>query len=474
MNDLEKEENNLGKLDVLILSGGQGTRLRSVVSDRPKVMAEMGNERPFIDVLVEDLFRQGVRRITLAIGYLGNQIKEYYKNDPRITFSEEVEPLGTGGAIKNARPLIQSEHFLVMNGDSVCTFDLRHFYETHRSEDRLISILLTKPTDRTDAGNVLVDDRGRIIDFKEKEGAVAGFINGGIYLMHQRVFDHMPEAAVFSVEKDFFPRVLEQPCYGYVVESEVMDIGTPERYHKYFNTFNKNMKLHLGSGEKYLAGYHNIDYPQSEHSVVTVRADEYADIRTLNYPENSIEEVRNHHMFEHFPRAKALKLLATWRKWLKPDGVLMIETPDFGRCAGAYVRAFSRKRRFELGRHMMGSQEAHWAIHYDFWDKSKFKYVLKKFGFKNIKVLRYENALSQKYATFPGSRIILNFLGNLLPNSIYKKYGGHKLPNIVVTAKKDGERLINDVAVAREILSEYLVGREGEEMLAVWMNDFES
>ena len=234
------------------------------------------------------------------------------------------------------------------------------------------------------------------------------------------------------------------------------------------------LRLHLGSGEKYLPGYWNIDYPQSEHSVVTVRADQYADIRTLDYPQNSIEEVRNHHMFEHFPRAKALKLLAAWRKWLKPDGVLTIETPDFGHCAAAYSRALSRKRRFELGRHMMGSQEAHWAIHYDFWDKSKFKYVLKKFGFKNIKVLRYENALSQKYAIVPGSRIILNLLGNLLPNSIYKKYGGHKLPNIVVTAKKDGKRLINDSAVAREILSEYLVGREGEEMLAVWMNDFES
>ena len=235
----------------------------------------------------------------------------------------------------------------------------------------------------------------------------------------------------------------------------------------------KHLRLHLGSGEKYLSGYWNIDFPQSEHSVVKVKADEYKDIRTLDYPENSIEEVRNHHMFEHFPRAKALKLLAVWRRWLKPDGVLMIETPDFGRCAAAYFGAFSRKRKFELGRHMMGSQEANWAIHYDFWDKPKFKYVLKKFGFKNIVIKRYENALSQKYSSFPGSRWILNVVGNLLPNSIYKKYGGHKLPNIVVTAQKDEKQLVDDIEIAREILAGYLVGRENEEMLTVWLKDFE-
>lgn len=236
----------------------------------------------------------------------------------------------------------------------------------------------------------------------------------------------------------------------------------------------RKKRLHLGSGEKYLPRYWNIDFPPTEHSVITVQADEYADVAHLQYPENTIEEIRNHHMFEHFPRAQALKLIVTWRRWLKADGILTIETPDFGHCAAAYSRALSRKRRFELGRHMMGSQEARWAIHYDFWDKPKFKYVLKKFGFKNIKIRRYDNAISQKYSRFAVDRILLNILGNLLPNYFYKKYGGHKLPNIVVTAKKDGAKNIDNRAVAGEILAQYLVGREGEEMRAVWMKDFES
>ncbi len=89
------------------------------------------------------------------------------------------------------------------------------------------------------------------------------------------------------------------------------------------------LKLHLGCGEEYLDGYVNIDYPASEHSVMRVKADRYADIRTLTYPDNSVDEIRMHHMFEHFERGEALQLLLRWRRWLKPGGILLIETPDF-------------------------------------------------------------------------------------------------------------------------------------------------
>lgn len=115
-----------------------------------------------------------------------------------------------------------------------------------------------------------------------------------------------------------------------------------------------SVKLHLGCGEKYLEGYINIDYPPSEHTVMTVKADIYQDIRTLEYNDNSVDEIRNHHLFEHFPRAEALKLLADWRRWLKPGGKLLIETPDFEESARAYIWVPTRKRRMELGRHIFG------------------------------------------------------------------------------------------------------------------------
>ncbi len=234
----------------------------------------------------------------------------------------------------------------------------------------------------------------------------------------------------------------------------------------------EEQKLHLGCGEKYLAGYVNIDHPATEHTVMSVKADVYADIRTLSYAAGSIGEVRNHHLFEHFTRAEALRLLLVWRRWLAPDGRLVIETPDFAASAAAYTRSFSRRRRFQLGRHMFGSQEAGWANHLDFWDRAKFRFVLRRFGFKDVRFRRYRNAVAQKFSPAAFFDPLFNILGNLLPDAFYRRYGGHKMPNIVVTARKDGAFAVNDERAVREVLGEYLVGRETGKLLDVWMNQF--
>ena len=225
------------------------------------------------------------------------------------------------------------------------------------------------------------------------------------------------------------------------------------------------IKLHLGCGEKYLEGYINIDFPEEEHSVMRVKADVYKDIRTLQYDENSVDEIRTHHMFEHFPRAEALQLLLQWRKWLKPDGKIVIETPDFEASAQAYLCAVTRKRKMELGRHIFGSQEAKWAYHYDFWDKEKFKFVLKKFGFKDIKARCYKNSFAKHFPNLP----FANFVGSLLPVTIYKRYGGNKLPDIVVNARKDASKQIDSDKIIREVLSEYLTVHDGDKMLNTWL-----
>lgn len=227
---------------------------------------------------------------------------------------------------------------------------------------------------------------------------------------------------------------------------------------------NKPLKLHLGCGEKYLEGYVNIDYPSSQHSVMSVKADKYIDLRELSYPDGTVDEIRSHHVFEHFNRGEALKLLLRWRRWLKPGGVLFIETPDFMGSIKKFILA-GRKAQFELGRHIFGSQEAPWADHLDFWYASKFKYVLSRFGFSKIKVKSFSNVVSQRYRKF---KFILDIVGDLLPRSMYKKYGGHKLPNVEVRAiKKNIE--INEREVVKEVLSQSLVGREGDPMLSVWM-----
>jgi len=235
-------------------------------------------------------------------------------------------------------------------------------------------------------------------------------------------------------------------------------------------------KLHLGCGEKYLEGYLNIDFPDTEQNIIKTKADIYADMRTLAYPDNSVDEIRSHHLFEHFRRADAIALLMRWRRWLKPGGRLVIETPDFLGCAAAYAAALTQKRRMEIGRHMMGSQEAHWAIHYDFWDAPKFKYIFSECGFRSTTIRNYRNAVAQYFSGTPSLgpflTPLLNIAGTLLPASFYEKRGGHKLPNVVAITHK-GDGAIDERAVARRILSQYLVGREGEPLLAIWMKQFD-
>lgn len=149
-----------------------------------------------------------------------------------------------------------------------------------------------------------------------------------------------------------------------------------------FHTDGSPLRLHLGCGENYLEGYINIDYPQSEHTVQgRAVADLYADITTLIFPEQSVDEIRLHHVFEHFNRAHALALLIRWHQWLKIGGKLHIETPDIIGCSHAIASDTSYKIKQAVIRHLFGSHEAHWAYHLDGWFEEKFQKVLSSFGF---------------------------------------------------------------------------------------------
>lgn len=223
------------------------------------------------------------------------------------------------------------------------------------------------------------------------------------------------------------------------------------------------MKLHLGSGSVYLQGYVNIDYPQDSHTTNVVKADVLADLKTLDYPEGSIEEVRLHHTFEHFSRQWSLKLLADWRRWLKVGGELVIEVPDFDELVKRYMDA-DLEYRFKLLRHIFGSHEAHWAYHYDGWGEEKFRFILEKFGFEDIrfkKILAYHSDI-----TIPkvGGAI------NKTPFETLKDATGVRLPNILVRARKSAHT-IDEWSVIVDILSQSLVGGREDAMLAAWLSD---
>lgn len=232
---------NLREIDVVILCGGLGKRLRSVVFDQPKVLVKIG-EKTFLDILINNLLLYGLKNIILSVGYLKEQIKNHFnynydKNcDCKISFSEEEQPLGTGGALKKARPVIRSNPFMVMNGDSICKVDLRNFTDFHTEKKALLSIVLVRSKTAQDYGSVTLDNSQRITNFNEKiAGRSENLINAGIYLMEKDIFSYMPEQNRFSLEYELFPKLINNRCYGFLTESEFIDIGTPERYKKAIN-----------------------------------------------------------------------------------------------------------------------------------------------------------------------------------------------------------------------------------------------
>jgi NDP-sugar pyrophosphorylase family protein len=224
---------DVSTIDVLILCGGLGTRLQPVSGGGQKILVELA-EKPFIDILIESLLPFGFKRFILCVGYERDRVKEHFLGrNFEVLFSEENEPLGTGGAVKNAMPYIASSPFLVLNGDSFCRIDYGQFFKFHRQKGGLLSMVLAEPLPEIDYGIIDIDGNSRITSFQEKaEGLKVDYINAGIYLLTREVFQLMPQTAKFSLEYDFFPEVITCGCYGFVVEEEVIDIGTPERYYR--------------------------------------------------------------------------------------------------------------------------------------------------------------------------------------------------------------------------------------------------
>lgn len=145
------------------------------------------------------------------------------------------------------------------------------------------------------------------------------------------------------------------------------------------------LRLHLGCGETRFEGYLNLDYPPDSHNVMTVQADAYAEIMTLEFPSQSVDEVRLHHVFEHFSRVTALAMLIRWHEWLKIGGKLHIVTPDISGCAKNIVT--SRDFLVKMGnvRHLAGDQAASWAYHVDHWFPERFERTLAHFGFDPVR-----------------------------------------------------------------------------------------
>jgi len=225
--------NPLEKIDVVILCGGLGTRLRPVLGDEiPKALAPLDG-KTLLDITLERLRDAGFRRIILSIGHLKEQIKRHLFLDKNIIFSEEDEPLGTGGALKRTLPRIKSGTFLAMNGDMLFSLRFSDFFDFHAKNKNLMSMAVAEKN-REDVGNIGVGADFRIAYFKEKTGgagASRNFMNVGAYFFEKKAAEFFPAEDKFSLEHDFFPEIIKTgKCMAYRVATPVLDIGTPERY----------------------------------------------------------------------------------------------------------------------------------------------------------------------------------------------------------------------------------------------------
>jgi len=220
--------------EAIILAGGKGTRLRSVVSDMPKPLAPINNI-PFLTYIIHFLKKEGIKHIVLSVGYKWEMIKEIYGNSYEginISYAVEETALGTGGGIALALKETKQDDILILNGDSFIDFNLNDFYLFHKKENSRLSFVLKEMKDFERYGSVEVNDN-KIIEFKEKKFITQGFINAGAYIAKRDIFNGLNLPERFSFEQDFLEKkVSEGYFYGYKTNGYFIDIGIPEDYNK--------------------------------------------------------------------------------------------------------------------------------------------------------------------------------------------------------------------------------------------------
>src|SRR5437868_5048686 len=233
--------------EAIILAGGLGTRLRSVVSDLPKCMAPVAG-RPFLTHVIRYLLSQGIEKFIFSLGYKHEVIEEFL-NDQFYTLnyqcSVEEEPLGTGGAIQLASKRATEENVVVVNGDTLFKADLRRAASFHIENDAECTLLL-KPMQRFDRyGVVNVNEDGIVTNFKEKQFYETGDINAGVYILNTKSFIDKTFPEKFSFEKDYLEKYYrDKKLFGLIQDKYFIDIGIPEDLQRAQEEL-KQVPLHL-------------------------------------------------------------------------------------------------------------------------------------------------------------------------------------------------------------------------------------
>lgn len=220
--------------EAIILAGGFGTRLRSVVSDVPKPLAPVGG-RPFLAWVLDSLAIQGIRRAILATGFMGDRVARTCGQSwqgMELLYSQEREPLGTGGAIAMAFSQVEGEACLVLNGDTWLAFDHAKFDREWRTGNARLAIALAAVPDVSRYGAVEME-KSRVTALVEKGTTGPGHINAGVYGIRRSLLADFPAKESFSFENDvLMPTVRREAVFGYTRTHDFIDIGVPQDYQR--------------------------------------------------------------------------------------------------------------------------------------------------------------------------------------------------------------------------------------------------
>jgi len=222
--------------EVVILAGGKGTRLKSVVYDRPKPMAEI-NGAPFLCHLMDYWVGQGAKHFVLSVGFMKEFVIQYFGNvyeDIPITYVEEEESLGTGGALIKSITAISNHEFVVTNGDTLTAIDFAEMTEEHKRRSAELTMSVFMQESDMKHGTVNIGENGEVNRFVEKpKGCSVQWINGGTYIVTKGLIDdRWPKGKNISFETEMMPEFIEQGrrIYAYQSEAEFIDIGDPDDF----------------------------------------------------------------------------------------------------------------------------------------------------------------------------------------------------------------------------------------------------
>lgn len=222
-------------MKAVVLAGGLGSRLGDITDRVPKPMAPVSGV-PFLEYILRHLVACGVSEVVLAVSYKWQQIRDYFGatfDGVPLHYSVEAEPLGTGGAIKQALECVDAEDVAVLNGDTLFPVDLRAMLQQHRDRSALLTMAVRQVEDAQRFGRLLVDAHGTVTAFLEKQNGGPGLINGGVYFINRALFKLSPPASRFSFEKDLLEDKLEQiRPLAFVSDAYFIDIGIPADYER--------------------------------------------------------------------------------------------------------------------------------------------------------------------------------------------------------------------------------------------------